>query len=96
MKIVSIIAMLYRGADQNWYKEYIIANELHQLLKGLNMQYPGLKKDGPGMWSHSGQLFLKEGNTTVTKEPCLPAGRHKEHDVVYFVVRGVLRDPVCD
>jgi polyphosphate kinase 2 (PPK2 family) len=31
-------------ADQNWYKEYIIARELHSLLKGLNMQYPGLKK----------------------------------------------------
>jgi len=31
-------------ADQNWYKEYIIASELHKLLKSLNMQYPGLKK----------------------------------------------------
>jgi len=31
--------------DQNWYKEYIIATELHKLLKSLNMQYPGLKKD---------------------------------------------------
>lgn len=31
-------------ADQNWYKEYIIADKLHKLLKGLNMQYPGLKK----------------------------------------------------
>jgi PPK2 family polyphosphate:nucleotide phosphotransferase len=31
-------------ADQNWYKEYIIAKELRDLLKGLNMQYPGLKK----------------------------------------------------
>lgn len=31
-------------ADQNWYKEYVIAAELHQLLKSLNMQYPGLKK----------------------------------------------------
>ena len=31
-------------ADQNWYKEYIIARELHKLLKGLDMQYPGLKK----------------------------------------------------
>jgi len=31
-------------ADQNWYKEYIIASELHKLLKGLKMQYPGLKK----------------------------------------------------
>ncbi len=31
-------------ADQNWYKEFIIATHLHNLLKGLNMKYPGLKK----------------------------------------------------
>lgn len=31
-------------ADQNWYKEYIIASKLHNLLKGLGMQFPGLKK----------------------------------------------------
>lgn len=31
-------------SDQNWYKEYIIASQLHSLLKGLDMQYPGLKK----------------------------------------------------
>ncbi len=31
-------------ADQNWYKEYIIAKALRDLLKDLNMQYPGLKK----------------------------------------------------
>lgn len=31
-------------ADQNWYKEYIIADKLHRLLKGLDMKYPGLKK----------------------------------------------------
>lgn len=31
-------------ADQNWYKEFIIASHLHQLLKGLKMQYPGIKK----------------------------------------------------
>lgn len=30
-------------SDQNWYKEYIIASQLHELLKGLHMQYPGLK-----------------------------------------------------
>lgn len=30
-------------SDQNWYKEYIIASVLHELLKGLDMQYPGLK-----------------------------------------------------
>lgn len=31
-------------ADQNWYKEYIIADKLHKLLKGLDMKYPGLKR----------------------------------------------------
>ena len=32
-------------ADQNWYKEYIIADKLRKLLKGLDMQFPGLKSD---------------------------------------------------
>jgi PPK2 family polyphosphate:nucleotide phosphotransferase len=31
-------------SDQNWYKEYVIAEVLHKLLKGLHMQYPGIKK----------------------------------------------------
>ncbi len=31
-------------ADQNWYKEYIIATQIYELLKNLNMQFPGLKK----------------------------------------------------
>lgn len=31
-------------ADQNWYKEYIIADSLLKTLKNLKMQYPGLKK----------------------------------------------------
>lgn len=31
-------------ADQNWYKEYTVASALHTLLKGLRMQFPGLKK----------------------------------------------------
>jgi PPK2 family polyphosphate:nucleotide phosphotransferase len=31
-------------SDQNWYKEYIIAEQLHKLLKSLDMHYPGLKK----------------------------------------------------
>lgn len=31
-------------ADQNWYKEYIIASRLRDLLKSLDMQFPGLKK----------------------------------------------------
>lgn len=31
-------------ADQNWYKEYLIAYTLQKALDKLNMQYPGLKK----------------------------------------------------
>lgn len=31
-------------ADQNWYKEYLIAKQLRDALKDLNMQYPGIKK----------------------------------------------------
>jgi PPK2 family polyphosphate:nucleotide phosphotransferase len=31
-------------ADQNWYKEHVIATKLRDTLKGLHMQYPGLKK----------------------------------------------------
>ncbi|HEX5154190.1 MAG TPA: PPK2 family polyphosphate kinase [Parafilimonas sp.] len=31
-------------ADQNWYKEYLVATVLRDALKKLNMQYPGLKK----------------------------------------------------
>ncbi len=31
-------------ADQNWYKEYIIAKKLRDMLKSLDMQFPGLKK----------------------------------------------------
>jgi PPK2 family polyphosphate:nucleotide phosphotransferase len=31
-------------ADQNWYKEYVIATALRDLLKGLDMQFPGMKK----------------------------------------------------
>ena len=31
-------------ADQNWYKEYVIASTLRDTLEGLKMQYPGLKK----------------------------------------------------
>jgi len=31
-------------ADQNWYKEYIIATAVRDTLKELKMQYPGLKK----------------------------------------------------
>ena len=31
-------------ADQNWYKEFVIASQLCELLKGLDMQFPGMKK----------------------------------------------------
>ena len=31
-------------ADQNWYKEYIIAAALRDTMKNLDMKYPGLKK----------------------------------------------------
>ncbi|MGH2552549.1 MAG: PPK2 family polyphosphate kinase [Chitinophagaceae bacterium] len=31
-------------ADQNWYKEFIIARQIYELLKSLEMQFPGLKK----------------------------------------------------
>jgi len=31
-------------ADQNWYKEFIIADALHKLLTSLKMRYLGLKK----------------------------------------------------
>ena len=31
-------------ADQNWYKEYLVAKKLRDTLKNLNMQFPGLKK----------------------------------------------------
>jgi PPK2 family polyphosphate:nucleotide phosphotransferase len=32
-------------ADQNWYKEYLVATSLRDLLKGLKMKYPGIKKE---------------------------------------------------
>ncbi len=31
-------------ADQNWYKSYLIAHTLLKTLKGLDMEYPGMKK----------------------------------------------------
>ncbi len=32
-------------ADQNWYKEHLIAKAVHNTLKSLNMEYPKLKKE---------------------------------------------------
>lgn len=31
-------------ADQNWYKEFVVASALRDLLVGLKMQFPGVKK----------------------------------------------------
>lgn len=31
-------------ADQNWYKEYLLVKTIHDTLKKMKMQYPGLKK----------------------------------------------------
>lgn len=31
-------------ADQNWYKEYLVAKSLHELLSSLNMKYPNLEE----------------------------------------------------
>ena len=31
-------------ADQNWYKEYVIASAVLKTLKNFDMEYPGLKK----------------------------------------------------
>ena len=31
-------------ADQNWYKEYLIAHTLLKALEKLDMKFPGLKK----------------------------------------------------
>ncbi len=38
------IPWIITPSDQNWYKEYIIATAIHQLLTSLKMQYPGIKK----------------------------------------------------
>lgn len=32
-------------SDQNWYKSFLVATLLRDTLKGLKMQYPGLKKE---------------------------------------------------
>ncbi len=31
-------------ADQNWYKSYLVAKSLRDLMKSLKMKYPGMKK----------------------------------------------------
>jgi polyphosphate kinase 2 (PPK2 family) len=39
----SVIPWIIVPADQNWYKEYLLAKTLVASLKGLNMKYPDLK-----------------------------------------------------
>lgn len=43
-KNCSNIPWIIVPADQNWYKEYVVATELHKLLKGLDMHYPKLEE----------------------------------------------------
>ena len=31
-------------ADQNWYKEFIIASKILETLENFDMKYPGIKK----------------------------------------------------
>lgn len=38
------IPWLIVPSDQNWYKEYLVAKALRDLLKGLKMKYPGITK----------------------------------------------------
>ena len=38
------IPWLIVPSDQNWYKEYLVATALRDLLKGLKMKYPGITK----------------------------------------------------
>ena len=33
-------------SDQNWYKEFIIAQKIVQTMEALNMKYPGFKQKG--------------------------------------------------
>ena len=40
IKHCSAIPWVIVPSDQNWYKEYMVANELLKTLKGFNLQYP--------------------------------------------------------
>jgi PPK2 family polyphosphate:nucleotide phosphotransferase len=42
----SLIAWNIIPADQNWYKEYLIAKKVVETMEGLNMKFPGLKPQG--------------------------------------------------
>ena len=41
----SIIPWTVIPADQNWYKEFLVAKKMVEVLQGLNMKYPSLKAD---------------------------------------------------
>ncbi len=43
-KYCNKVPWIITPSDQNWYKEFIIASHLRDLLKSLKMVYPGLKK----------------------------------------------------
>ncbi|MFY7880603.1 MAG: PPK2 family polyphosphate kinase [Lacibacter sp.] len=43
-RICSVIPWTIVPSDQNWYKEYLIAQKVHESLKQLHLTYPGLKK----------------------------------------------------
>lgn len=43
-RICSVIPWTIVPSDQNWYKEYLIAQKVHEALKQLHLTYPGLKK----------------------------------------------------
>jgi PPK2 family polyphosphate:nucleotide phosphotransferase len=43
-KHCSDIPWIIVPSDQNWYKEFVVAQTLKDTLKGLKMKYPGLKK----------------------------------------------------
>jgi PPK2 family polyphosphate:nucleotide phosphotransferase len=43
----SVIPWTIVPADQNWYKELLVARQMVEVLKGLRMKYPGFKTAGP-------------------------------------------------
>lgn len=42
-KYCNDVPWIIAPADQNWYKEYVVADALRTALRNLNMQFPGLK-----------------------------------------------------
>jgi PPK2 family polyphosphate:nucleotide phosphotransferase len=39
-----VVPWIIVPADQNWYKEYLIASKIFETLKSFDMEYPGIKK----------------------------------------------------